>query len=272
MAACGPGIPCTGINECCSGSINSLNTCGTSMYYCNNETQTDLCGPCNNWWCYDMDPLDVIKGSIKCQKQVNEYRDCNFTRGECINGRRVITITKHGNGGVPCPTYEICNDCEFSEWSDCSDNKKTRIITRTATNGGTCNNILTEPCNDCSGYWDDWTPCEANCDGIKSYNNGIETYKIGYRTSKYKIITPASNGISCNLNLVRYENNCYKKCTNSCTEWRECDCNTNTSSRICNGEIEIKICSDEKCNYINVFNYIINFFNIIILYIINLFK
>ena len=132
--------------------------------------------------------------------------------------------------------------------------------------------------NDCVGIWDDWTPCEANCNDLTLktlQNNEIETYKIGYRTSRYRIITSASiGGKSCNIEdgKIDTDNNCLKKCNIYCSEWSECDCNTNIVTRNCNGIIETKICNNKNCDYINVFNYIINFFNLIILFFINLLK
>ena len=163
-------------------------------------------------------------------------------------------------------------NCEVSTWSDCSNNQKTRTITKPASYDGSCNYILTELCNDCIGIWDDWTPCIANCDEIKTYDVN-EIYKIGYRTSTYKIIIPEGNGgASCNIKdrQIKIDNNCLKNC--SCSEWSECDCINNTITRNCNGYIQTKNCSNENCYNKNFFDYIINFFNLIILFIMNLFR
>jgi hypothetical protein len=206
MAACGPGNPCTcgpgnpcaGINECCGGLDNSListiNKCGTSVHYCNYETQTDLCGPCNKSDCYDWYPSGFYRGSHKCQKQVNEWKDCKFTKGNCINGRRQIIINKQPNGGVACPTYEyeICNDCEFSAWTDCSNNNRTRKITKAETNGGlSCpdESSLIQTCNNCEVV-SDWTACTVCLEKTDSrVSSGDCTNK-----QRTREIIPATNG------------------------------------------------------------------------------
>jgi hypothetical protein len=246
MAACGPGNPCTGINECCGGFVNGLintvNTCGTSMYYCNNETQTDLCGPCNTPSCYDLYPGEYWRGSLKCQKQVNEYKDCKFTKGNCINGSRQIIINKQANGGVACPTYqyEICNDCEVSEWSRCLNNKRTRTIIKAETNGGTCNDILTNDCYVCTGIWSKWSECDCN------------TKKI---TRTKKVFD--NNNLSC-IDIIE------KK-----------DCNNNEDNEKClklecESQNKFYNLHTKKCDSIimNIFYYL----NLIILFIMNLFK
>ena len=442
---CRPGKPCTGANECC-GDIESdhFAQCGTTEEYCysnilfnyvtntyidnSRKTQKDLCGPCTTPNCFDPNPY--YPASNLCPKQVGEFKDCRFIK-ECIDGKIRITITRqpiqtHGSSGIDCPSQidvtcnncelstwsdcsnnnrtrtitkdatngglscpnessliQTCNNCEVSTWSNCSNNKRTRIITKNATNGGTCNDILTEPCNDCEfsiwsncsnnnrtrkktkeatnggtcndiltepcnncefslwtncsnnnrtrkrtkeatnggtcndilteqcndcevstwseclnnqrtriitktatnsgtcndiltepcddcvGIWDDWTSCEANC-------NGVEIYKIGYRTSKYRIITPENNGgKSCNIDdgKIKRENNCIKNCVGNfdCSKWSECDCNTKTISRNCKGIIQKKNCSN-NCENKNVFNYIIDFLNYIALIIMNFLK
>jgi hypothetical protein len=157
-------------------------------------------------------------------------------------------------------------------WTACINNIRTKSIP--PTNGGTCNDILTELCNDCVGIWDKWTPCIANCDAIKT-SDVTENYKNGYRTSTYKIIIPEGNGgASCNIEngQIKIDNNCLKNC--SCSEWSECDCITNTTTRNCNGYIQTKNCSNNNiiCYNKKFFNYIINFFNLIILFITNLFR
>jgi hypothetical protein len=303
--------PCTRPNECCSNSFFYKNTCGLDYNFCSEfTTQENLCGPCTTEFCFNYyrnsNPLDV-NGSTHCPRQVSEFKDCKFTRGECIDGKSKITIIEEAkyngtcptdetctdcswtacinnirtksipptNGGRPCPDISLiqtCNNCEVSTWSDCSNNKRTRTITKAATNGGTCNDILTELCNDCVGIWDKWTPCIANCDAIKT-SDVTENYKNGYRTSTYKIIIPESNGgASCNIEngQIKIDNNCLKNC--SCSEWSECDCITKTITRNCNGYIQTKNCSNNNCYYKKIFYYIINFFNLIILFITNLFR
>ena len=283
MVVCGQDNPCTGNNECCggfvNGLINTLNICGISMYYCNHETQTDLCGPCDTSGCYDLYPGEYWRGSLKCQKQVNEYKDCKFTKGDCINGRRQIIINKQANGGVACPTYqyEICNNCEVSEWSKCLNKKKTRTIIKPETNGGTCNDILINDCYDCTGIWSEWSECLNN------------------KTTK-TIIKPNTNDDICN-DILTYD--CYD-CTGIWSEWSECDCNSKVITRIkkvfdnknlsCTEIIEKKDCNNnEKCLKLecetqnkfynlhtkkcdSIINNIFFYLNLIILFIMNLFK
>ena len=264
--------PCTGANECCSNSFFYNNTCGLDYNFCSNFTQENLCGPCTTQYCFNyyQNALTDNNGSIHCPKQVSEFKDCKFTRGECIDGKSKITIIEEAKyNGVPCPTDETCTDCS---WTACINNIRTKTIQ--PTNGGkTCPDIsLIQSCNDCVGFWDQWTPCIANCDAIKTYDL-TENYKIGYRTSTYKIITPEGNGgVSCNIKdgQIKIDNDCLKNC--SCSEWSECDCITKTITRNCNGYIQTKICSNNNCYYKNFFNYIINFFNLIILFITNLFR
>jgi hypothetical protein len=121
-------------------------------------------------------------------------------------------------------------------------------ITKAETNGGTCNNILIESCNNCEVSI--WTKC---------LNNN--------RTRK--IIKVETNGGSCDYILT-------EPCDECNEEWSKCDCNTKTITRNCNGIIQKKNCNNncENKNIFNnnIFNYIINFFNYIALIIMNFLK
>jgi hypothetical protein len=181
MAACGPGNPCTGDNECCSGSNlpQYKNKCGTDFNYCSYNTQQNLCGPCTTPSCFNyFDDVDW-NGSLQCPQQVQAYKDCKFTKGDCINGIRRITIIREALIedsiiGNPCPTdlFETCNNCIFSDWTVCDGINKIKTRTRTqAINGGTActpneNALpLTQSCNDC--IISDWDECNGT-DQIKT--------------------------------------------------------------------------------------------------------
>ena len=243
---------------------------------CSDCVVSDWTGPCiDNKRTKQTIPPE--NGGLSCPHESSLIQTCNncevSTWSNCLNKTQTRIITKDATNGGTCNDIltKPCNsnNCEFSPWTNCSNNNRTRKKTKEATNGGTCNDILTEPCNDCVGIWDDWTPCEANC-------NEIETYKIGYRTSRYRIITPENNGgKSCNIDddKIKREDNCIKNCVDNfdCSKWSECDCNTKTISRNCKGIIQKKNCSN-NCENKNVFNYIIDFLNYIALIIMNFFK
>jgi hypothetical protein len=93
---------------------------------------------------------------------------------ECSNGKRTRVITPATNGGTcaEVDTSQNCTDCVVGEWTACSNNQRTRVITP-ATNGGTCAEVDTsQNCNDC--VLGQWSEC----------SNGKMT----------RTITPATNG------------------------------------------------------------------------------
>ena len=201
--------PCTRPNECCSNSFFYNNTCGLDYNFCSNFTQENLCGPCTTQYCFNyyQNALPNNNGSIHCPKQVSEFKDCKFTRGECIDGKSKITITKQANGGVACPTnqYETCDNCIISDWTACTNNTRTRRRTQAINGGIACTQYenalpLTQTCNNC--IISDWTACTNN--------------------TRTRIRTQAINGgIAC----TQYENELplTQTCANcEFTEWTNC--------------------------------------------------
>jgi hypothetical protein len=157
------------------------------------------------------------------------------------------------DGGVDCPQdtdqlrRQVCGtNCELNDWTPCLNGIRTKSIKKEMAGGGIdcpqdTDQLRRQNCNDCSGNWI-WTPCEATCDGI-------QTSKIGSRTSIYKIITPASNGgVNCNIldGKIETDNNCIKTCPIDCSgNWNYwSDCSANSKSRtfqILNGNTNCNI-------------------------------
>jgi hypothetical protein len=299
---CGPGNPCRGDNECCSGDVNRpdfYGKCGITSGYCFSDAQENLCGPCTHANCFNAytntkTPED-IENSAKpqCPIQVAAYNNLhNINPINCVVGpwslctknERMRTIIPATNGGVcnedETITIQRCYDCIVDPWTACSNGKRTRKIIP-ATNGGTCTEDETLTIQDCSDcIVDPWTAC----------SNGKRT----------RTITPATNGGTCTESGIIQD--CTDCILSDWSAWSECDCKTKKITRIkkvinnnnlsCKNLIENQNCSNnekclklecesqnkyynsqtKKCDNDNILNYIINLFNLIILFITNLFK
>jgi hypothetical protein len=178
MAACGPGNPCKGNNECCCGLYgNNYNKCGTTVSFCNQYSIQNLCGPCTTSNCFDI-PVQgpqQFPGSFQCPQQVHEYKDCRLTNwSSCNNERRTITITRDAItggslNGVACPDptnlIQTCNNCIISDWTACINRTRTRTRTQSINSDMACtieqNALsLTQTCNNC--IISDWTACRVS--------------------------------------------------------------------------------------------------------------
>jgi hypothetical protein len=216
MAACGPGNPCKGNNECCSND----NRCSYTYLACNSNSQFNLCGPCTTRYCFDTYlSYDVAYlGAVRCPQQVHAFKDCKFTKSDCINNRTIITIISEpiiggSLSGNSCPVnlIETCNNCSITDWTACINRTRTRTRTQAINVGTACTleeNALpeTQSCNDC--IVSDWTPC-INRTRIKS------------------TIPPTNGGRTCPdpSSLIQTCNNCIF------SDWTACTVSARTRKR-----------------------------------------
>ena len=272
MTTCGPGNPCTGANECCNGYTNK---CGKSYYSatdrwdCDYNSIVDLCGPCTNQYCF-------YSANDRCQKQLNEYKDCKFTIGNCINKRRQITIIKQPRtiiilpstqpiSGQACPPYqyEECDNCIISDWTACTNNTRTRRRTQAINGGIACTQSenelpLTQTCANCE--FTEWTNCLDNirtkrittfplntvCPVTSSLIQIQECYDCVVSNDwtgpcknnvRVKEIIPSINGGNC-----PEQNNLVQTCNDCIGNWN----NLTDCEAICDGKEILKIGSRIK--------------------------
>ena len=244
--------------------------------------------------------IPPINGGLACPDSTSLIQTCNncivSDWTACINRTRTRKRTQSINS-TACTLEEnalsvtqTCNNCEVSEWTACVNRTRTR--TRTQSINSTACTLeenalsLTQTCNNC--IISDWTSCNGN--------NKIKTRKRTYAINGGTACTPEENKLLLNEDCY----NCKIGQWANWSVWSECDCKTKTITRtkkVINNNsncdlIQTQNCSNnekclklecgaqnkyynlqtKKCNNKNIFNYIINLFNLIILFIMNLFK
>jgi hypothetical protein len=169
---------------------------------------------------------------VNCIGDWNEWSACAATCdgiNAISTGTRTRTyaVTTPASNGGSCPTPQTDPTCtktdcpvncigDWNEWSACvatcdginvtsfgtGTRTRTYAVTTPASNGGSCP-IPPPPQTDytctktdcpvnCIGDWNDWSACDATCDGINAISS-----RPGTRTITYAVTTPASNGGSC---------------------------------------------------------------------------
>ena len=119
---------------------------------------------------------------------------------------------------------------------------------------------------DCSGNWSNWSDCSAN---------------TGTQSRTYTIINQHKhNGIRCPRQLFESDN-CNIDCSGNWSNWSDCNANTSTQTRTYtiinqhknNGILcPSQLLESKKCKNKNIFSVIVNFFKLIISFILNIFK
>ena len=223
--------------------------------------------------------LESDNCNVDCSGNWNTWTDCSANTGTRSRTYRIIYDTK--NNGLACPSQLLesdnCNiDCSgnWNTWSDCSANTGTRsrtyrIIYDTKNNGLACPSQLLESdnCNiDCSGNWTAWSDCSAN---------------TGTMSRKYTIFNQhKNNGLACPSQLLE-SNNCNVDCSGNWSDWSACTADTVTSTRTYriinlaknNGvPCPSQLLESKKCETKNILSVIVNFFKLILSFILNLFK
>jgi hypothetical protein len=208
-------------------------------------------------------PMFQKKTSVDCSGYFTEWTACDATcdginvisskRGK--KTRTYIVTTPASNGGISCPIspeIETCTktDCQvncigkWNDWSACDATcdginaissrtgirKRTYSVTTPASNGGVSCPISpeTETCTktdcpiNCIGKWNDWSDCDATCDGINAISS-----RTGIRKRTYSVTTPASNGgISCPISPETEtctKTDCQVNCIGKWNDWSACD-------------------------------------------------
>ena len=220
-------------------------------------------------------PMLQKKISVDCSGNFTEWTTCDaYCDG--INAisskpgkrkRTYIVTTPDSNGGASCPIspeIETCTkiDCsvncigKWNEWSNCDaicdgintlssrtgTRKRTYTITTPASNGGASCPISpeTETCAktdcpvNCIGLWNDWSACDATCDGSKASATGT-------RKRTYTITTPASNGgASCPISPETEtctKTDCPVNCIVKWNDWTTCNATCDGSKASVTGTI-----------------------------------
>ena len=248
--------------------INQINEDNTGTYLLYGAVSLFIVGCIFIFWIL---PMFQKKKSVDCIGQWNDWSACDATcdgtKASATGTRkRTYTVTTHAsNGGASCPISpetETCakTDCpvncigQWNDWSACDATcdgtkasatgtiKRTYTVTTHASNGGISCPISPEietctktdcPVN-CIVKWNDWSACDATCDGTKASATG--TIK---RT--YTVTTHASNGgASCPISPETEtctKTDCPVNCIVKWNDWTNCNATCDGSKASVTGTI-----------------------------------
>ena len=288
----------------CPKSNNAIETDNTCTKI---DCPVNCAGTWGNWTA-----CNTTCDGINSSKIGSRTRKYTITRPATNGGTSCPKSNNYIETDNTCTKTDCPVNCKVGEWSSCNGNKRTRNVTEAINGGTLCTSeqkITDQSCNDCIGNWENWTTCSAKCDGINSSKIGsrTRTYKITTPATNSGNSCPNANNYIETDNICT-KTDCPVNCILSdWSDWSVCDCKTKTNTRVrkilnninnnlnCNYNlIEIKNCTDsdnnqclksecdskkqifnvqtKKCEDNNVLNIIKNLINILILYILNLFK
>jgi hypothetical protein len=148
---------------------------------------------------------------------------------------------KGGSGIVIIKLIQLVpTNCSISDWSQCTNNQRTRSVTQ-ATNGGTActsdQNVTEQYCNNCSGNYSNWIDNSNNPVCPLSTNYAIPDISFNIKRNRTRIFNISQNAfnggtcpetdISTNTNEI-YDFKCPRDCSGNYSNWID-----NTNNPVC---------------------------------------
>jgi hypothetical protein len=248
-----------------------------------------------------------LNGGICSQRDISTNTsgtyDLNCPR-DCLGGpvSSDTSYTGWSNWSNPCPNANDYNAPDTS-FNIIQSRKRTYIKTKNQLNGGSCKqeeDIYTKDTRtitclrNCGGgpttsdtSYTEWSNWSNPCPNANDYNAPDTSFNITQsRTRTYIKIKNQLNGGSCNQEEDIYTKDkrtitCPRDCSGNWTDWGDCNANTNMHYRTYtiikqhknNGvPCPSQLLESKKCETKNILSVIVNFFKLILSFILNLFK